>query len=118
MVLIDWVIFILFFVFCIALALYFYNRYDYFKKYKGFLTLLIIGFAAIFLHNGIYGLFRVEEPVFFLVAIVALITGIANLVIWIMYKVVSKSRTGGITKSEKSKSVSEDSKIKNSKREK
>lgn len=47
------------------------RRTPWFAGWRGVGLMLAIGIAAVVLHNLVYGLFDVEEAVFFLVAIVA-----------------------------------------------
>jgi len=72
------------------IAFYLQKKYSFFKKLFGVLTLLGCFILFVFLHNVIYGLFHIEEPVFFLLSLFSLGASVFLLIIQIIKKIIKK----------------------------
>lgn len=92
----DIIYFVIYLAISFALALYLFKKYDFFKKARGFLSVLALGIVSIFLHNLFYALFfhgtNKDEAFFFIISLLSLGASFFLLWLWLIKTVKLKGR--------------------------
>ena len=64
-----------------TIAFYLQKKFLFFQKLVGVFTLFVGFLFLVLLHNGVYAIFRIEEPIFFLLSLFSLGVSIFLIVI-------------------------------------
>ena len=60
--------------------------------WKNFLTIVVLWFVFVFIHNAIYGLFGVEDAIFFILAVLLIPLYFLISIIYSIIKLVKKAQ--------------------------